>query len=152
MKKSDVELSREIIRKWLQLDLLSILEDSGVLPQISANLPYDIGRASAMKIQEIKSLTPGNITRHSLNQSNVSIEAEAILHVGVDILWDEYQKDHEVREFVGECEGEFVSTTVLFDTPVKISADIAILREPPMVTSFQVRKISGVATSIEYEK
>ena len=91
MKKSDVDLSREIIRKWLELDLLSILEDSGVLPQISANLPYDIGRASAMKIQEIKSLNPGNITRHSLNQSNVSIEAEAILHVGVDISWDEYQ-------------------------------------------------------------
>ncbi len=152
MKKSDVELSREIIRKWLESDLLSILEDSGVLPQISANLPYDIGRGSAMKIQEIKSLNPGSITMHSLNQSSVSVEAEAILHVGVDVSWDEYEKNHEARELVGECEEEFVSTTVLFDTPVKIAAEIAILREPPMVTSFQVRKISGVATSIEYQE
>jgi hypothetical protein len=151
MKKSDVELSREIIQKWLELDLLSILEDSGVIPQICANLPHDIGRGSAMRVKKIQAIRLGNMTRHSLNQTCSSVDAEAILHIGIDLTWDEYERIQEVRELVGECEEEFVSTTVFFDTPVMVSADIAILSEPPMVTSFQVKKISGVATSIEYQ-
>ena len=87
----------------------------------------------------------------SLHLSRVTVDVNVNLHIGIDVSWDEYQSSQEVREFVGEAEEEFISTTVFFDMPVQVKLELELLKEPPMIASYTLRKIGGPATAVEYK-
>ena len=143
--------ARQTILRWLERDFLELIEESEVLPQVVANLPGNMARGNAMKIKELRALNLQELKLLSFHLSRVTVDINVNLHVGIDVSWDEYQSSQEVREFVGEAEDEFISTTVFFDSPVQVTLELELLKEPPMVASCKLRKISGDATYVEYK-
>jgi hypothetical protein len=150
MSQKENGLINSIVSKWLEQDLLTIIEKSKVLPIVVADFPDSVGRGNAMRIEKLKSMDLGGLKLHSLNQSHVNVEIDLVLHVAIDVYWVEYQSSQEVRNLIGECEEEFVSSTIYLDTPLHVSVDLDLLKEPPMVISHALRKVSGSATSVEY--
>ena len=148
LSTDDLDWARQTISRWLEQNLLEIIEGSEALPQVVANFPADIARGNAMKVKELRAL---NLESVSLHLSRVTVDINVNLHIGIDVSWDEYQSSQEVREFVGEAEEEFISTTVFFDSPVQVTLELELLKEPPMVASCKLRKISGDATYVEYK-
>ncbi len=147
----DVELARQTILRWLDQNFLEVIEEAEVLPQVVANLPNNIARGNAMRVKELRALNLDGLKLISLHMSRVTADVSVNLHIGIDVSWDEYQSSQEVREFVGEEEEEFVSTTVFFDSPVHVTLELELLKEPPMVASYTLRKISGAANCVEYK-
>ena len=86
-----------------------------------------------------------------INQSHLNTTVEMILEVSVDVYWHEYLASQEVRDFVGETDEEFQSITSYFDAPIKVSIDLEILKEPPMVMSHFLKEIGGGRFSIQYK-
>lgn len=152
MREDENGLAKSIVMKWLEQDLLTIIEESEVLPIVVADFPNGVGRGNAMRIEKLKSMDLGGLKLRSLNQSQVNVQVDLVVHVAIDVYWEEYQSSQEVRNLIGENEQEFVSSTIYLDTPLHVSVDLELLKQPPMVTSHELREISGSATSVEYPK
>lgn len=143
---------QKTVQRWLEQNLLAVIEDSEVVAQVVTNLPFDVGRGSVMKIHQLTSIDLAGMKLRSLHQSLVYVEVQTQMRVGIDVSWEEYQSSQEVRDFVGETEEEFISTSVMFDTSVGVVLDLELLKEPPMVIKHFLRKISGPSTDVEFNE
>ena len=151
LSTDDLDWARQTISRWLEQNLLEIIEGSEALPQVVANFPADIARGNAMKVKELRALNLESVSLLSLHLSRVTVDINVNLHIGIDVSWDEYQSSQEVRDFVGDPGEEFISITAFLDAPVQVKLELALLREPPMVASFALRQISGQATCVAYK-
>jgi hypothetical protein len=147
----EAESAKKTITRWIYQDFLSIIEEADVLPEVVANLPSDMSRGNALKIKELNSLSLDGMKLLSLQLSRVMVELSVKIHMGIDVSWDDYKSSHEARTFVGETDEEFISTTVFFDSQVQVTLELELLKVPPMVVSYRLKKIIGEATSVEYE-
>ncbi len=150
MNNENVDRNKKIIGLWLEQNILEIIKESETLPEVTAELPNGIGRGNASEIKELKSIDIQGMKLLSINQSHVNATVEMILEVSVDVYWHEYLSSQEVRDFVGESEDEFQSITTYFDAPIRVSIDLEILKEPPMVMSHFLREIGGGRYSIKF--
>ena len=80
----------------------------------------------------------------SLQLRQVTVDISVNVHLGIDISLEEYQNNVEVREFLGDLEGEFISTSVVCDSSLQLTLELELMKEPPMVVSHKLRKIAGV--------
>jgi hypothetical protein len=142
---------RQTLSKWADLHLLEVIQDTDVLPQVVMNMPHNVARGNAMKIKELQELSLQGMKHLSLQLRQVTVDISANVHLGIDISWEEYQNNVEVREFLGDLEGEFISTSVVCDSPLHMTLELELLKEPPMVVSYKLRKIAGDATSVEFK-
>lgn len=142
---------RQTISKWADLHLLEVIQDTDVLPQVVLNMPHNVARGNAMKVKEIQELRLQGVKHLSLQLRRVSVEISVNVHLGVDISWEEYQNHAEVREFLGDLDGEFISTSVVCDTSLHLTLELELLKEPPMVVSHKLRKVEGDASSVEFK-
>ena len=151
MYNQNVDQHKKIIELWLKENILEIVKESESLPVVTADLPDGVGRGNASQIKELKSIDIQGMKLLSINQSHLNTTVEMILEVSVDVYWHEYLASQEVRDFVGETEEEFQSITSYFDAPIKVSIDLEILNEPPMVMSHFLKEIGGGRFSIQYK-
>ena len=151
MSSQNVDQYKKIIGIWLEQNILEIVKESESLPVVTADLPDGVGRGNASQIKELKSIDIQGMKLLSINQSHLNTTVEMILEVSVDVYWHEYLASQEVRDFVGETEEEFQSITSYFDAPIKVSIDLEILKEPPMVMSHFLKEIGGGRFSIQYK-
>jgi len=151
MYNQNVDQYKKIIGIWLEQNILEIVKESESLPVVTADLPDGVGRGNASQIKELKSIDIQGMKLLSINQSHLNTTVEMILEVSVDVYWHEYLASQEVRDFVGETEEEFQSITSYFDAPIKVSIDLEILKEPPMVMSHFLKEIGGGRFSIQYK-
>ena len=151
MYNQNVDQHKKIIGLWLEENILEIVKESESLPVVTADLPDGVGRGNASQIKELKSIDIQGMKLLSINQSHLNTTVEMILEVSVDVYWHEYLASQEVRDFVGETEEEFQSITSYFDAPIKVSIDLEILKEPPMVMSHFLKEIGGGRFSIQYK-
>ena len=151
MYNQNVDQYKKIIGIWLEQNILEIVKESESLPVVKADLPDGVGRGNASQIKELKSIDIQGMKLLSINQSHLNTTVEMILEVSVDVYWHEYLASQEVRDFVGETEEEFQSITSYFDAPIKVSIDLKILNEPPMVMSHFLKEIGGGRFSIQYK-
>ena len=151
MYNQNVDQHKKIIELWLKENILEIVKESESLPVVTADLPDGVGRGNASQIKELKSIDIQGMKLLSINQSHLNATVEMILEVSVDVYWHEYLASQEVRDFVGETEEEFQSITSYFDAPIKVSIDLEILNEPPMVMSHFLKEIGGGRFSIQYK-
>lgn len=151
MYNQNVDQYKKIIGIWLEQNILEIVKESESLPVVTADLPDGVGRGNASQIKELKSIDIQGMKLLSINQSHLNTTVEMILEVSVDVYWHEYLASQEVRDFVGETDEEFQSITSYFDAPIKVSIDLEILKEPPMVMSHFLKEIGGGRFSIQYK-
>ena len=151
MYNQNVDQYKKIIGIWLEQNILEIVKESESLPVVTADLPDGVGRGNASQIKELKSIDIQGMKLLSINQSHLNATVEMILEVSVDVYWHEYLASQEVRDFVGETDEEFQSITSYFDAPIKVSIDLEILKEPPMVMSHFLKEIGGGRFSIQYK-
>lgn len=151
MYNQNVDQHKKIIGLWLEENILEIVKESESLPVVTADLPDGVGRGNASQIKELKSIDIQGMKLLSINQSHLNTTVEMILEVSVDVYWHEYLASQEVRDFVGETDEEFQSITSYFDAPIKVSIDLEILKEPPMVMSHFLKEIGGGRFSIQYK-
>ncbi len=151
MSSQNVDQYKKIIGIWLEQNILEIVKESESLPVVTADLPDGVGRGNASQIKELKSIDIQGMKLLSINQSHLNTTVEMILEVSVDVYWHEYLASQEVRDFVGETDEEFQSITSYFDAPIKVSIDLEILKEPPMVMSHFLKEIGGGRFSIQYK-
>ena len=151
MYNQNVDQYKKIIGIWLEQNILEIVKESESLPVVTADLPDGVGRGNASQIKELKSIDIQGMKLLSINQSHLNTTVEMILEVSVDVYWHEYLASQEVRDFVGETDEEFQSITSYFDAPIKVSIDLEILKEPPMVMSHFLKEIGGGRFSIQYQ-
>lgn len=151
MNNQNVDQYKKIIGIWLEQNILEIVKGSESLPVVTADLPDGVGRGNASQIKELKSIDIQGMKLLSINQSHLNTTVEMILEVSVDVYWHEYLASQEVRDFVGETDEEFQSITSYFDAPIKVSIDLEILKEPPMVMSHFLKEIGGGRFSIQYK-
>ena len=151
MYNQNVDQHKKIIELWLKENILEIVKESESLPVVTADLPDGVGRGNASQIKELKSIDIQGMKLLSINQSHLNTTVEMILEVSVDVYWHEYLASQEVRDFVGETDEEFQSITSYFDAPIKVSIDLEILKEPPMVMSHFLKEIGGGRFSIQYK-
>ena len=151
MYNQNVDQHKKIIGLWLEENILEIVKESESLPVVTADLPDGVGRGNASQIKELKSIDIQGMKLLSINQSHLNATVEMILEVSVDVYWHEYLASQEVRDFVGETDEEFQSITSYFDAPIKVSIDLEILKEPPMVMSHFLKEIGGGRFSIQYK-
>ena len=151
MYNQNVDQHKKIIELWLKENILEIVKESESLPVVTADLPDGVGRGNASQIKELKSIDIQGMKLLSINQSHLNAIVEMILEVSVDVYWHEYLASQEVRDFVGETDEEFQSITSYFDAPIKVSIDLEILKEPPMVMSHFLKEIGGGRFSIQYK-
>ena len=151
MYNQNVDQYKKIIGIWLEQNILEIVKESESLPVVTADLPDGVGRGNASQIKELKSIDIQGMKLLSINQSHLNTTVEMILEVNVDVYWHEYLASQEVRDFVGETDEEFQSITSYFDAPIKVSIDLEILKEPPMVMSHFLKEIGGGRFSIQYK-
>jgi hypothetical protein len=142
---------RQTLSKWADQHLLEVIQDTDVLPQVVMNMPHNVARGNAMKIKELQELSLQGMKHLSLQLRQVTVDISVNVHLGIDISWEEYQNNVEVREFLGDLEGEFISTSVVCDSPLHMTLELELLKEPPMVVSYKLRKIAGDATSVEFK-
>ena len=151
MYNQNVDQHKKIIGLWLEENILEIVKESESLPVVTADLPDGVGRGNTSQIKELKSIDIQGMKLLSINQSHLNATVEMILEVSVDVYWHEYLASQEVRDFVGETDEEFQSITSYFDAPIKVSIDLEILKEPPMVMSHFLKEIGGGRFSIQYK-
>ena len=151
MYNQNVDQYKKIIGIWLEQNILEIVKESESLPVVTADLPDGVGRGNASQIKELKSIDIQGMKLLSINQSHLNTTVEMILEVSVDVYWHEYLASQEVRDFVGETDEEFQSITSYFDAPIKVSINLEILKEPPMVLSHFLKEIGGGRFSIQYK-
>ena len=151
MYNQNVDQHKKIIGLWLEENILEIVKESESLPVVTADLPDGVGRGNASQIKELKSIDIQGMKLLSINQSHLNAIVEMILEVSVDVYWHEYLASQEVRDFVGETDEEFQSITSYFDAPIKVSINLEILKEPPMVMSHFLKEIGGGRFSIQYQ-
>ena len=151
MYNQNVDQHKKIIELWLKENILEIVKESESLPVVTADLPDGVGRGNASQIKELKSIDIQGMKLLSINQSHLNAIVEMILEVSVDVYWHEYLASQEVRDFVGETDEEFQSITSYFDAPIKVSINLEILKEPPMVMSHFLKEIGGGRFSIQYQ-
>jgi hypothetical protein len=142
---------RQTLSKWADRHLLEVIQDTDVLPQVVMNMPHNVARGNAMKIKELQELSLQGMKHLSLQLRQVTVDISANVHLGIDISWEEYQNHAEVREFLGDLEGEFISTSVVCDSSLQLTLELELLKEPPMVVSHKLRKIAGDASSVEFK-
>ena len=151
MYNQNVDQHKKIIGLWLEENILEIVKESESLPVVTADLPDGVGIGNASQIKELKSIDIQGMKLLSINQSHLNAIVEMILEVSVDVYWHEYLASQEVRDFVGETDEEFQSITSYFDAPIKVSINLEILKEPPMVMSHFLKEIGGGRFSIQYQ-
>jgi|GEM_PF-6212459 len=132
-----------VVKAWLLANLHEVLNKLEVIPMISFNLPADVGRANASKVNSINSVDLKDLHLISLSYSKVEATVSVSPNVTVDISWDDYLSSPEVRVLVGESENEFTFLSIDTQVDLTITVHLELLREPPMVASYKIMEVVG---------
>jgi hypothetical protein len=107
MEIEPTEEARNTIEHWLQTHLLEELGSWDMLPQVIADFPENTGRVHPTALKGVKSIDLGSMRLKSLSQSVVNATLSVTLSFGLYVSKEDYDASQEVRDFVGEQDGDF---------------------------------------------
>ena len=151
MEIEPTEEARNTIEHWLQTHLLEELGSWDMLPQVIADFPENTGRVHPTALKGVKSIDLGSMRLKSLSQSVVSATLSLTLSFGLYVSKEDYDASQEVRDFVGEQDGDFYGIHTDTDANLEVCFDFELLKQPPMVLSTRLRSIAGLSSTYRFD-
>ena len=151
MEIEPTEEARNTIEHWLQTHLLEELGSWDMLPQVIADFPENTGRVHPTALKGVKSIDLGSMRLKSLSQSVVNATLSVTLSFGLYVSKEDYDASQEVRDFVGEQDGDFYGIHTDTDANLEVCFDFELLSQPPMVLSSRMRSVGGQSTSYLFD-
>jgi hypothetical protein len=87
----------------------------------------------------------------SLSQSVVNATLSVKLSFGLYVSKEDYDASQEVRDFVGEQDGDFYGIHTDTDANLEVCFDFELLKQPPMVLSTRLRSIAGQSSTYRFD-
>ena len=149
MEIEPTEEARNTIEHWLQTHLLEELGSWDMLPQVVADFPENTGRVHPTALKGVKSIDLGSMRLKSLSQSVVNATFSVKLSFGLYVSKEDYDASQEVRDFVGEQDGDFYEIQTDTDANLEVCFDFELLKQLPMVLSTRLRSIGGLSSTYQ---
>ena len=150
MNIEPTEEARNTIEHWLQTHQLEELGSWDMLPQMVADFPENTERVHPTALKGVKSIDLGSMRLKSLSQSVVNATLSVTLSFGLYVSKEDYDASQEVRDFVGEQDGDFYGIHTDTDANLEVCFDFELLKQPPMVLSTRLRSISGQSSTYRF--
>ena len=147
MNIEPTEEARNTIEHWLQTHLLEELGSWDMLPQVVADFPENTGRVHPTALKGVKSIDLGSMRLKSLSQSVVNATLSVTLSFGLYVSKEDYDASQEVRDFVGEQDGDFYGIHTDTGAHLELCFDFELLKQPPMVLSTRLRSIGSQSST-----
>ena len=129
MEIEPTEEARNTIEHWLQTHLLEELGSWDMLAQVVADFPENTGRVLPSALKGVKSIDLGSMRLKSLSQSVVNATLSVTLSFGLYVSKEDYDASQEVRDFVGEQDGDFYGIHTDTDANLEVCFDFELLKQ-----------------------
>lgn len=124
------ESSQLRLQRWLTSNLMEILRNNACLAEIVLDFPPRVGSAYPLEIVAFEKLKVSEVRELDSGEKLVELRVEAQVEFSIDVDWDDYIHHEEVREWAGDSEPFFSSSThqvehigVDLELTVDLSAD-----------------------------
>lgn len=149
MNGTPSETDRKIVETWITQNAKKIFNDFEDWYLATTDLPADSVSSGSTKVKSIRSIDLETMRLLSITQSQFLCTISAIIDVSIRVSADDYQRSEAVREWMGEMmDADATSCYVDFAAPVSLTLELTILKSPPMVTSYSVKKLEGQNGSV----
>lgn len=137
-----------IFKNWLDTEFVELIKETE-LEEVLTGFPYGVGRVRVVDILMFDDYKIYEVNAMESGEKLVHFSITCIVDASVDIDWEDYVRHREVRDYFGEAEEEFGSSSSMISEKIEIAGSLILDKKNQDVNSVEITFINGPCGSME---